>query len=59
MKYKKSEKIKEFSGVNNYHQLGENNAKKLNSGESIELKNPPKALIDGGWLEPSKAKEAK
>ena len=47
MKYKMSNKIKSFSALNNYQGLGENNAKLLESGKTIELKNPPKHLVEG------------
>ena len=59
MKYKMSKKLKSFSAINDFQGLGAENAKKLESGESVELKNPPKALVDGGWLEPASTKEKK
>tara|TARA_R100000458_G_C8189911_1_gene183950 strand:+ start:220 stop:399 length:180 start_codon:yes stop_codon:yes gene_type:complete len=59
MKYKMSKKLKSFSAINDYHGLGKENANKLEAGESVELKNPPKALVDGGWLEPASNKEKK
>lgn len=59
MKYKMSDKIKGFSAINDFHGLGAENAKKLENGESVELKNPPKMLVDGGWIEPASTKEKK
>lgn len=59
MKYKMSNKLTGFSAINDYHGLGAVNAKKLRDGESVELKNPPKALVDGGWIEPASTKEKK
>lgn len=54
-----SNKLTGFSAINDYHGLGAVNAKKLRDGESVELKNPPKALVDGGWIEPASTKEKK
>ncbi len=54
-----SKKLKSFSAINDYHGLGKENADKLEAGESVELKNPPKALVDGGWIEPATDKEKK
>ena len=59
MKYKMSKKLKSFSALNDYQGLGFDNAKKLEDGESVELKNPPKELVDGGWIEPASTKEKK
>ncbi len=54
-----SNKLKSFSAINDFQGLGVENAKKLENGESVELKNPPKALVDGGWIEPASTKEKK
>ena len=59
MKYKMSKKLTSFSAINDFHGLGADNAKKLENGESVELKTPPKKLVDGGWLEPASTKEKK
>jgi len=59
MKYKMSDKLTGFSAINDYHGLGAENAKKLKNGESVELKTPPKKLVEGGWLKPSSTKEKK
>lgn len=49
MKYKIN-KIKSFSAINDWHGLGKDNAKKLEKGEEVELIDPPKNLVDGGYL---------
>ena len=59
MKYKMSKKIKSFSALNDFQGLGKENADKLEEGKSVELKNPPKHLIDGGWIAPAEKKENK
>jgi len=59
MKYKMSNKIKSFSALNDYQGLGENNAKLLESGKAIELKKPPKHLVEGGYIVMAKTKESK
>lgn len=59
MKYKMSKKLTSFSAINDFHGLGKDNAKKLEAGESVELKTPPKRLVDEGWLEPATSKESK
>jgi len=59
MKYKMSKKIKSFSALNDFQGLGKENADKLEEGKSVELKNPPKHLIDGGWIIPAEKKENK
>ena len=59
MKYKMSKKLTSFSAINDFQGLGKANAEKLESGESVELKKPPKKLVDEGWLEPATSKESK
>ena len=54
-----SKKIKSFSALNDFQGLGKENADKLEEGKSVELKNPPKHLIDGGWIIPAEKKENK
>ena len=46
MKYK-LEKIKSISAVNNWHGLRRENAKSLANGETVELEDAPKSLVDG------------
>ena len=50
MKYKISKKIQSFSAINDWQGLGKEVAEKLESGESVEIKDPPKNLLDGGYL---------
>tara|TARA_R100001377_G_C3182547_1_gene107228 strand:- start:25 stop:198 length:174 start_codon:yes stop_codon:yes gene_type:complete len=50
MKYKMSKKIKSFSAINDFHGLGKKKAKELESGKFIEIKKPPKNLIDGEYI---------
>ena len=56
MKYKLSKKIISLSAINDYHGLGKEAAMKLEAGESIELKKPPKGFIDNGYLIEAKSK---
>ena len=56
MKYKLS-KIKSISAINNWHGLGKDNAKKLQAGEEVELKDPPESLVNGGYLKDVKSKK--
>ena len=56
MKYKLSKKIESLSAINDYHGLGKDAAMKLEAGESIELKKPPKGFIDNGYLIEAKSK---
>tara|TARA_R100000458_G_C8148685_1_gene157132 strand:+ start:386 stop:568 length:183 start_codon:yes stop_codon:yes gene_type:complete len=50
-------KIKSFSALENWQGLGQDNAERLEKGEAVELKDPPKKLVDGGYLkEASKPK---
>ena len=50
MKYKMSKKINSFSAINDFQGLGKEVAMKLEAGKEIELKSPPKHLVDGGYL---------
>ena len=43
-------KITSFSALENWQGLGKDNAERLEKGEAVELKNPPKKLVDGGYL---------
>ena len=49
MKYKIN-KITSFSAMENWQGLGKENAKRLEKGEAVKLENPPKKLVDGGYL---------
>jgi len=49
MKYKIN-KITSFSAIDNWHGLGKEAAEKLKKGGEVELKDPPKKLVDGGYL---------
>ena len=50
-------KITSFSALENWQGLGKETAEKLENGEAVELKDPPKKLVDGGYLkEASKPK---
>ena len=57
MKYKLN-KIKSISAINDWHGLGKDNAKMLEAGEEVELEEPPKSLVDGGYLIEVKPKKA-
>jgi len=56
VKYKLSKKIQSLSAINDYHGLGKDAAMKLEAGESVELKKPPKGFIDNGYLIEAKNK---
>ena len=43
-------KITSISALNDWQGLGKELAEKLESGESVEIKEPPKALLEGGYL---------
>ena len=49
MKYKIN-KITSFSALENWQGLGKETAEKLEKGGEVELKDPPKKLVDGGYL---------
>jgi len=50
MKYKMSKKMSSFSALNDFQGLGKEVAMELEAGKEIEIKDPPKHLIDGGYL---------
>ena len=53
-------KITSFSALEDWQGLGKENAERLENGEAVELDNPPKKLVDGGYLkEASKPKGGK
>ena len=49
-------KITSISALNNWQGLGKEIAEKLEKGESVEIKAPPEALLDGGYLVENKKK---
>ena len=49
MKYKIN-KITSFSALENWQGLGKENAERLEKAEPVELENPPKKLVDGGYF---------
>jgi len=50
MKYIITKKISTFKALNNFQGLGRDNAKALEAGKAVELKNPPKHLVKGGYI---------
>ena len=42
--------MRSFSALNDFHGLGREVAIELEAGKEIEIKDPPKHLIDGGYL---------
>ena len=49
-------KITSISALNDWQGLGNVTAEKLESGEAVEIKDAPKALLDGGYLIEDKKK---
>ena len=45
MKYKMSKKIQSFSAMGDWQGLGKEVAEKLEDGNAVEIKNPPKHLV--------------
>jgi hypothetical protein len=43
-------KITSISAINDWQGLGKETAEKLENGDAVEIKTPPKALIDSGYL---------
>ena len=43
-------KITSISALNDWQGLGKEIAEKLESGEAVEIKEAPKALLEGGYL---------
>jgi hypothetical protein len=52
-------KITSISAINDWQGLGKEVAEKLESGEAVEIKDPPKTLVDGGYLIENKKKGGK
>ena len=50
-KYKMSKKIQSFSALDDWQGLGKEKAEELEEGKAVELKNPPKHLVAGGYIE--------
>ena len=53
MKYKLNG-ITSVNALNDWQGLGKDNAALLNKGDAVELSDPPKHLVDGGYLVESK-----
>ena len=49
-------KITSISAINDWQGLGKEVAGKLEKGESVEIKDAPKSLLDGGYLVENKKK---
>ena len=49
-------KITSISAINDWQGLGKETAEKLENGEAVEIKDPPKALLEGGYLVENKKK---
>ena len=49
-------KITSISALNDWQGLGKEVAEKLESGETVEIKDAPKKLLDGGYLVENKKK---
>jgi hypothetical protein len=56
VKYRLSKEIVSLSAINDYHGLGKAAAMRLEAGESVEIKKPPKGFIDNGYLIEAKNK---
>ena len=50
MKFKISKKIQSFSAMGDWQGLGKEVAEKLEDGNAVEIKNPPKHLVEGGYI---------
>tara|TARA_R100000781_G_scaffold93711_2_gene58256 strand:+ start:155 stop:334 length:180 start_codon:yes stop_codon:yes gene_type:complete len=50
-------KITSISALDDWQGLGKEIAEKLESGEEVEIKKPPKKLIEGGYLVEKKKKK--
>ena len=50
MKYVKGKNFHEIDAMNNYEGLGQENFQALERGESVDLKEPPKELVKGGYI---------
>ena len=49
-------KITSISALNDWQGLGKEEAEKLENGESVEIEDAPKTLLDGGYLVQNKKK---
>jgi len=59
MQYKATPKFKDLDTSNAYHGLSRDQYYQLMNGESVELKNEPKALLMGDFVESVKKVKAK
>tara|TARA_Y100000034_G_scaffold116589_1_gene155097 strand:+ start:1389 stop:1574 length:186 start_codon:yes stop_codon:yes gene_type:complete len=59
MQYKATPKFKELDTSNAYHGLSRDQYYQLMNGESVELKNEPKALLKGNFVELTKKVKVK
>ena len=59
MQYKATPKFKDLDTSNAYHGLSRDQYYQLMNGESVELKNEPKALLRGDFVELVKKVKAK
>ena len=50
MKYVIGKNIQSFSAFNDWQGLGQKNAEALEKGEAVELKTPPKHLVEGNYI---------
>lgn len=57
--YKATEKFKELDDSNAYQGLTKDQYYQLMNGKSVDVKDMPKKLLDGKYVESSKAKKSK
>jgi|TARA_R110000824_G_scaffold176830_10_gene356018 hypothetical protein len=57
MKYVIGKNIQSFSALNDWQGLGQKNAEALENKEAIELKKPPKHLVEGNYIVEAKNKK--
>ena len=50
MKYGIGKNIQSFSALNDWQGLGQENAEALEEGKAVELKTPPKHLVEGNYI---------
>jgi hypothetical protein len=51
------DKITSISALDDWLGLGQEVAERLEKGEAVEIKNPPKQLVEGGYLIENKKKK--
>lgn len=59
MKYIKTKKISTFKALDDFQGLGRENANALEAGKEVELEDPPKHLVKGGYIKKAEIKNAK